>query len=56
MVSMVTSVSCRSAGNCAAGGWYSDAKDAQLAFVAAEKNGVWQSAVSTRPAATSRSG
>lgn len=45
MVSMVTSVSCRSAGNCAAGGWYSTANGAQQAFVAAEKNGAWQSAV-----------
>jgi hypothetical protein len=41
----VNSVSCASAGNCAAGGKYADASGHGQAFVANEVNGVWQNAV-----------
>ncbi len=41
----VTSVSCRSTGNCSAGGSYRDGSKHQQAFVASEKNGVWGKAV-----------
>jgi len=40
----IDSVSCGSAGNCAAGGWYSDASGVQ-AFVVSEQHGVWGQAV-----------
>ncbi len=40
----VLSVSCSSAGNCVAGGWYSDASGNQT-FVASEVSGVWQKAI-----------
>jgi hypothetical protein len=38
-----TSLSCASAGNCAAGGIYSPRNNTAQAFVASEKNGVWGS-------------
>jgi hypothetical protein len=41
----VTSVSCGLAGNCAAGGYYGDGHHHSLAFVAAERNGVWGKAI-----------
>jgi hypothetical protein len=41
----VLSVSCRSAGNCAAGGFYADASVAQQAFVVTEVNGHWGKAL-----------
>ena len=41
----VTSVSCGSAGSCAAGGFYSDSDEDQHAFVAAERNGRWGQAI-----------
>lgn len=41
----VNSLSCASAGNCVAGGFYSDNRDHWQAFVASEKNGVWTKAV-----------
>jgi hypothetical protein len=41
----VFSVSCASAGNCAAGGWYIDSTDTRQAFVVDEKNGVWGTAI-----------
>jgi hypothetical protein len=41
----VLSVSCESAGNCAAGGYYRDHADHQQAFVVSEKNGSWSKAV-----------
>ncbi len=44
-VAEVTSVSCGSAGNCVAGGYYRDGSDEPRAFVANEKNGVWRAAV-----------
>ena len=41
----VTSVSCASAGNCAAGGDYKDGSHHQQAFVVSERNGVWRKAI-----------
>ena len=41
----LTTVSCASAGNCAAGGFYTDSSNQGQAFVAAQTNGVWGSAV-----------
>jgi hypothetical protein len=41
----VTSVSCASAGNCSAGGWYTDSSDLVQPFVVNEVNGTWQNAV-----------
>ncbi len=40
-----TSVSCSRAGNCAAGGWYTDGSGNSQAFVASEKGGVWSKAI-----------
>ena len=40
----VLSVSCASAGNCSAGGYYADAAHNAQAFVAVEVNGVWRRA------------
>jgi hypothetical protein len=40
----VNSVSCASAGNCAAGGFYEDASFEQQALVASETNGTWGTA------------
>jgi len=40
-----TSVSCVSAGNCAAGGFYSKGSKTEQAFVVGEKNGVWGAAI-----------
>ena len=41
----VTSVSCASAGNCAAGGYYTDGYGDRQAFVVSQKNGVWRTAI-----------
>ena len=41
----VTSVSCASAGNCAAGGSYEDGHGHSLVFVASERNGQWGTAI-----------
>jgi hypothetical protein len=41
----VYSVSCGSAGSCAAGGYYADGDGALQGFVAAEQNGVWGTAI-----------
>jgi hypothetical protein len=41
----LSSVSCASAGNCAAGGFYTDGSNHQQAFVASEKNGTWHTAI-----------
>jgi len=41
----VTSVSCASAGNCAAGGHYADRHGNQQGFVASERNGRWGTAI-----------
>ncbi len=43
-VAKVVSLSCRSVGNCSAGGFYTDAHDRIQAFVVDEKKGHWQSA------------
>jgi hypothetical protein len=40
----VNSLSCGSAGNCSAGGYYTDASGHQQAFVAGETNGIWGTA------------
>ncbi len=41
----VSSVSCASAGNCSAGGWYTDSSDLVQPFVVNEVSGTWQNAV-----------
>jgi hypothetical protein len=41
---VVTSVSCRSAGSCAAGGQYADARRHEQAFVVSETGGTWGTA------------
>jgi hypothetical protein len=41
----VSSVSCRSAGNCSAGGWYTGSSGLDKPFVAREVNGAWHTAV-----------
>jgi hypothetical protein len=41
----ITSLSCASAGNCSAGGYYTDASVNELPFVVSQKNGVWGKAV-----------
>jgi len=41
----VNSVSCPSAGNCAAGGSYTDGSNQQQPFVVSEKNGTWGKAI-----------
>ena len=41
----VNSVSCASAGNCAAGGSYADGSGHEQAFVASEVNGTWHAAI-----------
>jgi ABC-type phosphate transport system substrate-binding protein len=41
----ITSVSCASAGNCSAGGWYTDASSNDQAFVVSETGGVWGTAI-----------
>jgi hypothetical protein len=45
----VFSVSCASAGNCAAGGQYTDSSSFQQAFVADEVNGEWKDAIKVAP-------
>jgi hypothetical protein len=40
-VAAITSVSCGSAGNCSAGGYYRDSSGGQQVFVVSEVNGVW---------------
>ncbi len=44
-VAGVGSVSCASAGNCAAGGSYIDGSGDQQVFVASERNGAWHAAI-----------
>ena len=39
------SMSCVSAGNCSAGGWYADANNHEQAFVVSEVNGTWLGAI-----------
>src|SRR5262249_56117240 len=42
---VVSSVSCASAGNCAAGGYYLDNSGHAQAYVASEVNGTWHTAI-----------
>lgn len=44
-MAVVTSVSCAGAGNCSAGGNYSDTHGGLGAFVVTEVNGIWQTAI-----------
>jgi hypothetical protein len=37
----ITSVSCASAGNCSAGGYYTDSSDNEQAFVVSKADGTW---------------
>jgi hypothetical protein len=48
----VLSVSCSSAGNCSAGGWYTDRSDHLQPFVASDVNGTWHNAVKVPGIAT----
>jgi hypothetical protein len=41
----LTSVSCGSAGNCAAGGFYTDGSGGRQAFAVSERNGTWGTAI-----------
>lgn len=41
----VSSVSCGSAGNCAAGGYYNNGSGHQQAFVVSENNSTWRTAI-----------
>jgi hypothetical protein len=50
VIAGAASVSCPSAGNCAAGGQYTDSAGNQQAFLVTERNGVWQSARETAAA------
>ena len=52
----VLSVSCASAGNCAAGGYYTDSHGNQQAFVADERHGRWNRAVKVPGTATLNAG
>jgi hypothetical protein len=51
----VASLSCGSAGNCAAGGFYTNGSDRTRAFVVSEKNGSWGKAIQV-PGASALSG
>lgn len=48
----VNSVSCATAGNCVAGGYYMDGKNHQQAFVVSENNGIWRTAMKVPGTAT----
>jgi hypothetical protein len=52
----VFSVSCASAGNCAAGGFYIDGSDHEQAFVASETNGTWRKAIEVPGTSTLNAG
>ena len=45
LLARVTSVSCASAGNCSAGGFFEDSSNAQQAFIVNETDGIWRDAV-----------
>jgi hypothetical protein len=47
-VAVINSVSCHSAGNCSAGGYYTDSSDHQQAFVVSEVKGTWGRAAELR--------
>jgi hypothetical protein len=42
---VVQSLSCASAGNCSAGGWYTDGAGHRQAFVVSKVNGTWRTAI-----------
>jgi hypothetical protein len=42
---VIASVSCASAGNCSAGGYYTDSSGREQAFVASQVNGTWHSPI-----------
>lgn len=48
----ISSVSCASAGNCVAGGWYFDAKGHRQAFLVSQVNGTWRRAFEVPGTAT----
>ncbi len=52
----VTSVSCASAGNCAAGGFYTDSSGQEQALVVNETNGAWGTAIEVPGSATLNAG
>src|SRR5579862_497822 len=52
----VNSVSCASAGDCAAGGFYTDGASHNQAFVVSETHGVWGTAIEVPGSATLNSG
>ena len=52
----VSSVSCRSAGNCTAGGYFTDGAGRQQAFVVREVNGAWGAAAEVRATAALNAG
>jgi hypothetical protein len=52
----VQSVSCASAGNCGAGGYYTDGSGHQQVFVASKKNGTWRTAQKVPGTATLNTG
>ncbi len=52
---VLTSVSCRNAANCSAGGYYADANGYWKAFVVTEKNRVWSNAQTLNVPASSTS-
>src|SRR5204863_1718109 len=52
----VSSVSCGTAGNCAAGGYYYDASGREKAFVVSETNGTWGTAIEVPGTATLNAG
>src|SRR5579859_4813754 len=51
-LAQVTSVSCASAGNCTAGGFYRDGSSNSQAFVASQRNGRWGKAIEVPGTAT----
>jgi len=53
---VVRSVSCGSAGNCAAGGSYRDRNGHGQGFVVSEKNGLWSRAIKVPGLATLNKG
>jgi uncharacterized protein YunC (DUF1805 family) len=53
---VLASVSCASAGNCSAGGWYQDGSGHTQAFVVSQVNGTWRTAIRAPGTATLNSG
>src|SRR5262249_20967695 len=52
----ITSVSCASAGNCAAGGFYTDSSVREQVFVASQENGTWHAAIAVAGSAARHRG